>query len=301
MRLIRNTAWRVDPPSETHDGLEDLEAWRATAICGCLLVLTPLLLLVPWRLASWLVGSNPIAQPIVAGAIGTAAAIATLSIVARRLDVPSRAIFLRGPSRQTARWAAVGTGLVLAVAMLTAVLTEGSVRFDRPAAGRIVAALVAGCAIGVWTGTVEELVFRGGVLSILGHQWNWGRAVLATAALFGAIHNGYASSTPGTLTYIALTGTAGLLLALVAVRTGNVWNAVAIHASWNALLSDYVVSIGSAPAGSPLIEYQPADGSWFVVSQYWEPIGSPLALAVFALAGCAYALIPCDNHACNRD
>ena len=86
----------------------------------------------------------------------------------------------------------------------------------------ITIALVAPC--------FEELMFRGFLLPVLGHQWKHLRfgslfALLATSLLFGLIH----------LQPIALPvlTTLGIVLGLAVLRTGNLLTSILVHGLWN--------------------------------------------------------------------
>lgn len=84
----------------------------------------------------------------------------------------------------------------------------------------------------------EELLFRGLMLPALGRRYRPGTALGASAVLFGAIH-----VDPVMMVYATV---AGLVLGLVALRTGSTPVAVATHAAFNAvpvLLSARVVPI----------------------------------------------------------
>lgn len=269
----------------------ELEDWRVTALCVILIVTLPMLLLLPSWLARGLVGGHVVYRPIVAGTIGCGGAILSLVVTARVAGVPAASLFLRPPTRRTIGWS--GAGLLLAgiLAILTIATTDGTIRLWPEAPIAVAGPLLAGVAIGLWTGTVEELLLRGGVLSLVGHAWSWPGAVVLTAALFGAMHNARGETSLGTGVYIGLTATAGILFALVTLATGNVWNAVGIHAGWNAVFSPHILQFGPATEGMALIQYVPHAGPWFVWDPHWVPTGSPLALALLLVAVAVYAFV----------
>jgi len=71
---------------------------------------------------------------------------------------------------------------------------------------------------------VEELVFRGVVLRRWAHKWGAGRALVASAAVFGLLH----SDVLGAVAF-------GLVMGMLYVRTGSLWVPVACHVLTNAL------------------------------------------------------------------
>lgn len=281
----------IAPTPRESERLATLAPWQATATClGVAVLLLPMLLL-PWWIADAFAVDDPIARSVLAGATGAALAVLCFGGIARLLGAPPRAIFLRRPTVRTLGWTAIGAGLGLALALLAIAASDGFVTAGAISPRGVAGKALAGAAIGLWTGTVEELFLRGAVLSIVGHQWSWPGAVLVTAAVFGAMHNAGAETTVGTAMYVALTGTAGLLFAMVVLATGNVWNAVAIHATWNTLFSQHVLVFGGTPDVSPLIRYELQPTRWFLGGHHVAPTESPLALALFLLAVIAYASV----------
>ena len=90
---------------------------------------------------------------------------------------------------------------------------------------------------------IEELAFRGYLLRRLTHadflsvslrQFNW-FAFLASSVLFGCLHG--ERWIAGTL--------AGMAYALAAYRRGRLGDAIAAHATTNALLAIYVLATGT--------------------------------------------------------
>ncbi len=77
----------------------------------------------------------------------------------------------------------------------------------------------------------EELLFRGLLLPGLTPRYGRPAAIVATAALFGAVH-----FSPGLLAVAAPALVAGLVLGALAARTGSVLPAIAAHAGNNALV-----------------------------------------------------------------
>jgi uncharacterized protein len=72
---------------------------------------------------------------------------------------------------------------------------------------------------------VEELVFRGVVLRRWAHRWGAGRALFASAAVFGLLH----LDVLGAVAF-------GLVMGMLYVRTGSLWVPVACHMLTNALV-----------------------------------------------------------------
>lgn len=106
---------------------------------------------------------------------------------------------------------------------------------------------------GFGSGINEELVFRGFMLKVV--EKNYGRtaAVMATAVAFGLGHlSGQVFMPREAFWTFAYTGSMGVLLAVVTLKTGSIWNGVVIH--WIVNVSEVFISMGIHPEfKSPVI------------------------------------------------
>lgn len=260
--------------------------------------------LAPWQAAAVAVGAGAIAlTAIVAparvlgedrllgytlvGLLGGSWATIGVLGLARLTGLAPAAFFIRRPDRRLLGWGIVGfalAGTVLGAALVDPGLS-GSIPTRAPAA--VGGLVITGVATGLWSGTVEELFLRGVLLGLLGQRWRWDGAVLVTAMLFGVLHTGAGTTWVGTLLYGGLTGVAGLFLGLVVVATGNVWNAVALHAAWNAAFAPPIVGVGPTPGFVPIMSFRGEPG-WLLGAGRSTIAESPLAIALFATALCGY-------------
>lgn len=98
----------------------------------------------------------------------------------------------------------------------------------------------------------EELLFRGLLLPALSRRYSDGLGLLASAALFGAMH-----LEPLAVLY----GTAmGLVLGRLRQRTGSVMPAIALHGAFNAapvLLAPSLVRVEGFNTVAPHVEHVP--------------------------------------------
>jgi len=94
-----------------------------------------------------------------------------------------------------------------------------------------VAVLLLPLAIGIVSGVVEEIVFRGVVYRIVEESLGTWISVLISAALFGFIH---ASNPNATLiSSLSIAISAGPLLAGAYILTRRLWLCIGIHFAWN--------------------------------------------------------------------
>ena len=81
--------------------------------------------------------------------------------------------------------------------------------------------------------SVEEILFRGWLLSVVARKFNLPAAVLLSSALFAFLH-----FSPGQPVLVTLNVVLFALFACGwALRTGNVWGVMGWHTGWNWLLA----------------------------------------------------------------
>ncbi|TGY88585.1 CPBP family intramembrane metalloprotease [Marinicauda algicola] len=99
-------------------------------------------------------------------------------------------------------------------------------------------------------GGIEEVVFRGWLMSTLAARWGRTAGVIATTLAFTLLHAhvllaGLANGLAG-LAGIFMTG---LFLALLALRQGSIWGVIGLHGGFNALtlISTLAVALARSP------------------------------------------------------
>lgn len=132
----------------------------------------------------------------------------------------------------------------------------------------------------------EEVLFRGYPLALLkdglGMKW----AIGLTSGLFGLLHLSNPGLTPLAAVNLFL---AGLLLALVVIRTGSLWWAIGVHLGWNwSIWWILGQPVSGLPAGgAPLLDFTAEGPSWLSGGSFG--LEGSLAVTVL-LAGSAAAL-----------
>jgi membrane protease YdiL (CAAX protease family) len=87
--------------------------------------------------------------------------------------------------------------------------------------------------VAVATPVVEELTFRGLLLRYLEERMNPRRALILSAALFGAFHVLGTNGTAGATIAMVQTFLAGLVLAYVTQKSGRLSRAIFVHGGFN--------------------------------------------------------------------
>jgi membrane protease YdiL (CAAX protease family) len=176
-----------------------------------------------------------------------------------------------------ALWGCVTGILVNAAAYLIIVVTGGM----KPAFGVLTLAAPSGfvlmAALLVGTSAVEELGFRGYPVKVMDEQWSrWG-AVLLTSALFAVCHCVNPSVNPVGMANVFL---AGVILALVYLKSGSLWAAIGFHFGWNFAEGPLLGSTVSGYGNFPTLLTNTASGPDIVSGGGFGVEGSILTTAV---------------------
>lgn len=138
-------------------------------------------------------------------------------------------------------------------------------------------------------GAIEEVIFRGWLMSTLAARWGRRAAVIASSLAFALFHvhvlmSGVAN---GLAALLGITMT-GLFLAVFALRQGSIWGVIGLHGGFNAIvyLSPVLHALASrpdTPAGQVIAEvFQSATG--MTSAPGFQPQALAQALVFGALA-----------------
>ncbi len=98
---------------------------------------------------------------------------------------------------------------------------------------------------GLGAGIVEELVFRGVIMSALEYRCNKYVAIIAPSVLFGLVHIIGNDLDFLSMIQLVIAGSiVGILFSLVTYESGNIWNSAMIHAVWNIIIVGGILHIG---------------------------------------------------------
>ena len=221
--------------------------------------------------------------------IGIPAALLLYLSLPKVLGVPYSAVFIERPDRSSLRWVYCGIALAASVASGAIVLLPGTLTVQYDGLQILSTILLSAILLGLLAAITEELVFRGYMLSFVGYQWGWPKAIVLTSVLFGVLHNAKVEGTGASELYVLIAASAGLLYALVTYYTETVWNAVALHAMWNTVFHADVLSIRSVDeqASEAVITYEYTDSSHLFGADWTAVTGSPFVLLVLLVASAA--------------
>ncbi|MDQ0465874.1 membrane protease YdiL (CAAX protease family) [Caulobacter ginsengisoli] len=170
------------------------------------------------------------------------------------------AIFLRGLLIGAATIAAVVAGVWLAGGLRAGGLGAGSLApaLASPAALANIVLLLACFAV---QSSVEEIVFRGWLLSAVARKLNVAWAIGLTTLVFTLLHYG-----PHQPWHVTLTSALFSVFACCwALRAGNIWGVMGWHAGWNWLLAvGFELPVTGLSTGTPalLVRLIPQGPAW---------------------------------------
>ena len=181
----------------------------------------------------------PVAAPLLADCANPASPVATwraleavivlvaLAIVALVLRAVPGTMYLRWPARRWLVWAVIG---FLAAGPVALVVGPYLARpfFGDVSYVVVLGALAPGLVFAVSNGVMEELIYRGALMSWSGRVMGIGPALVGQAVVFGLAHSG--TDVIGFQASLMLAmGLGGLLAGLVTIRTRSLLLPMAIH------------------------------------------------------------------------
>lgn len=101
--------------------------------------------------------------------------------------------------------------------------------------------------IGLASGLVEEIVFRGIILNVIAKKFNKAVAIVAPSLLFGLLHIINRRFDLVSYILVIFAGTmVGVMFSLIALESKSVWNSAIVHAIWNIIIIGGILNIGTA-------------------------------------------------------
>ncbi|MDE6024967.1 MAG: CPBP family intramembrane metalloprotease, partial [Lachnospiraceae bacterium] len=87
---------------------------------------------------------------------------------------------------------------------------------------------------GIAAGLVEEMVFRGVIMSFIRERWNTKIAILVPSVLFASVHLIGMNFSVLSCILVLVAGTmVGIMFSMIAMESDSVWNSGIVHSIWN--------------------------------------------------------------------
>ena len=154
-------------------------------------------------------------------------ALVALVAVAVVLRAGAATLYLRWPARRWLPWAVFGFFITGPVALVVGPLLAEPF-FGDVSYAIVLEALVPALIFAVSNGVMEELVYRGALMSWSGRVMGMGPALIGQAVVFGLAHSG-ADVIGFQVPLMLAMGLGGLLAGLITIRTRSLLIPIAIH------------------------------------------------------------------------
>jgi membrane protease YdiL (CAAX protease family) len=192
-------------------------------------------------------------------------------LVLRLLEKTSLSSLGLGPVRHQPRLALYGIGLGFLVQMVSVLLASVfgwyevvGLSWEHASASLVGAAAFYAFFYSVETAVVEEVLFRGLLLQVVGRRAGMAAGIALSSIVFGLAHfPGLGSDFPWWMSLLSATA-AGLVLAQAYVLHGSLWVPMGIHFGWH-MGARLLGSVGVAP-GEALLLVTDVDGPALLVS-----------------------------------
>ena len=99
--------------------------------------------------------------------------------------------------------------------------------------------------LGLSSGFVEEMVFRGLIMRGIEAQWNKIVAIIVPSVCFGVGHMTQIDTEDKVSTFLLFIGgtAVGIMFSVIAYKTGTIWANALVHAVWNMLLLGGIIEV----------------------------------------------------------
>ena len=192
-------------------------------------------------------------------------------------------------------WNIQGWGILLSTLLPAFVvivfLAIGKAETHMPAPSESVFIVIASMITALKSGVLEEMLFRGFIMTLLERRWNQYAAILAPSLLFGLAHiPSMEYFTIAGVLLLVISGTlVGVMFSLAAYKGNSISNGALMHAVWNFVMVTDILHITTAEGayGNPICSVIiPSDNIWLTEGGFGVE-ASLIAVTGYALV-CAF-------------
>ena len=189
-------------------------------------------------------------------------------------------------------WNIQGWGILLSTLLPAFVvivfLAIGKAETHMPAPSESVFIVIASMITALKAGVLEEMLFRGFIMTLLARRWNQYAAILAPSLLFGLAHiPSMEYFTIAGVLLLVISGTlVGVMFSLAAYKGNSISNGALMHAVWNFVMVTDILHITTAEGayGNPICSVIiPSDNIWLT--------GGGFGVEASLIAVTGYALV----------
>lgn len=137
---------------------------------------------------------------------------------------------------------------------------------------------------GLATGIVEEMIFRGVIMSALEYCFNKWVAVLVPSVLFGLLHIiGNNLDFLGTIQLLAAGSMVGILFSLVTYESGSIFSSALMHGVWNMVMVGGILNIGREADKASVFNYVLDSNSFLITGGDFGVEASVVSVMVYLI------------------
>lgn len=191
------------------------------------------------------------------------------------------------------KWCAVAVLLPLIISAFYIFFVPGSFEKNDLDIHSILELLSAGIFFtGFGAGVVEEMVFRGIMMSAIEKRYNKKVAIIVPSVLFGFVHIIGMGFNVLSCALVVLAGTmVGIMFSLIASETKSIWNSAIVHALWNIITSGGILRIGIEFDAYSLLSYVLDSKSFLLTGGEFGMESSIIAVIGYGLV-CLLVILP---------
>lgn len=137
---------------------------------------------------------------------------------------------------------------------------------------------------GIGAGIVEEMVFRGLMMTVIEKRFGKKLAIIMPSMLFGLVHTTSGMGGKDVLQLFVAGTSIGIMFSLIVYENQSVWASAIVHAVWNIVMVGNILNIGVSPTQEALFKYKLELDSRFIT-------GGSFGIEASAVAILGYILI----------
>ena len=153
------------------------------------------------------------------------------------------------------KWLLVAVLLPVAVSSVLLCMPGDFVRNDVSGYEMFNIVVTALFVVGFGAGVVEEMVFRGFIMTVLEKTWGIKVAIIVPSILFGLLHASGGMNVFDIIILLAAGTSVGIMFSLLVYKTGSVWCSALVHGTWNVIMIGEILNIGSSYDVNAIFSY----------------------------------------------
>jgi len=199
------------------------------------------------------------------------------------------------------KWWSFLIAILLPAFMVIVYLFIGDLYVNETSPARIALLIFSSLILGIRSGFLEEILFRGIIMKTLENRWNKAVAIIVPSFVFSLLHiPGMQSFSFIGIMILILAGTmVGVMFSLAAYKGNSIANSAIIHTLWNFTLIVDFFNIGPTKAENPIFSIVLPTDNIFITGSDFGIEASMIAILSYVLV--SLLLLPGKNQLTSSD